>query len=120
MTNTQKALAQIHTFADGSTKLAESLPAPDYIQHNLPYGTGRAALISSVSDLASAPVKTTVKNIRAFEDGDKVFLHRRDIRRAPTAYYDLWRVENGRIAGHRDIIETIADPSAWKNQNGKF
>ena len=81
MTNTQKALALIHTFADGSTKLAESLPAPDYIQHNLPYGTGRAALISSVSDLASAPVKTTVKNIRAFVDGDKVFLHRRDIRR---------------------------------------
>ena len=73
--------SRIHTFADGSTKLAESLPAPDYIQHNLPYGTGRAALISSVSDLASAPVKTTVKNIRAFEDGDKVFLHRRDIRR---------------------------------------
>ena len=39
---------------------------------------------------------------------------------APTSYYDLWRVENGKIAEHWDVMETIADPSAWQNQNGKF
>lgn len=38
----------------------------------------------------------------------------------PTAYYDLWRVEKGKIAEHWDVMETIADPSTWANQNGKF
>ncbi len=38
----------------------------------------------------------------------------------PTAYYDLWRVEKGKIAEHWDVMETIAAPSTWANQNGKF
>ena len=39
---------------------------------------------------------------------------------APTSYYDLWRVENGKIAEHWDVMETIAAPETWQNQNGKF
>ena len=39
---------------------------------------------------------------------------------APTSYYDLWRVENGRIAEHWDVMETIAGKDTWQNQNGKF
>ena len=34
--------------------------------------------------------------------------------------YHLWRVENGKIAEHWDVMETIADESTWQNQNGKF
>ena len=37
-----------------------------------------------------------------------------------TSYYDLFRVENGKIAEHWDVMETIADKSTWQNQNGKF
>ena len=73
--------------------------------------------------LASAEVKTTVNNIRAFEDGDKVFLQ--------TVYnfagaseqvaFDIFLIdENGKIAEHWDVMETIADQSTWQNQNGKF
>ena len=39
---------------------------------------------------------------------------------AATSFYDLFRVENGKIAEHWDTIETIPDRSAWKNDNGKF
>ena len=257
MTNTQKALELINTFATGDTETAKNLLAEGYIQHNLAYGTGRDAFVGSVAYLASAPVKTTVKNIRAFSDGDKVFLqtvynfagagdqvafdifcfdengliaehwdnlaalaapnpsghtqtdgtmevtdldkteenrklvesflydvmqgnhpekapdyfdgdtyiqHNTGIADglsglgaalaalaqqgiqmiyttvyqvlaqgnfvlavsegtfggAPTAYYDLWRVENGKIAEHWDVMETIADKSTWANDNGKF
>lgn len=257
MTNIQKALELISTFASGDTEKANSLLAEGYIQHNLAYGTGRDSFVGSVSYLASAPVKTTVNNIRAFEDGDKVFLQTvynfagageqvafdifrfdedgliaehwdnlaakaepnpsgrtqidgtkeiKDLNKteenrelvknflydvmqgkrpektadyfdgdiyiqhntgiadglsglgaalaalaeqgvqmiydkthqvlaqgnfvlavsegtfggAPTSYYDLWRVENGKIAEHWDVMETIADPSTWQNQNGKF
>lgn len=36
------------------------------------------------------------------------------------SYYDLFRVEDGKIVEHWDIIETIAPESTWKNNNGKF
>ena len=35
-------------------------------------------------------------------------------------YYDLFRVENGFIAEHWDVMETLADKSTWANENGKF
>lgn len=123
MTNKEKALGLIQTFATGDTKVAENLLAEGYIQHNLAYGTGRGAFVGSVEYLASAPVKTTVKNIRAFEDGDKVFLQ--------TIYnfagageqvaFDIFRFdEDGKIAEHWDVMETIAAPDTWQNDNGKF
>lgn len=114
MTNTQKALELINTFATGDTGKAESLLADGYIQHNLAYGTGRDAFVGSVAYLASAPVKTTVNNIRAFEDSDKVFLQ--------TVYnfagageqvaFDIFRIdENGKIAEHWDNLAAKAEPN---------
>ena len=111
---TEKALALINTFATGDTDAARSLLADGYIQHNLAYGTGADAFIGSVEYLASADVKTTVNNIRAFEDGDKVFLQ--------TVYnfagvgeqvaFDIFRFdENGKIAEHWDNIASKAEPN---------
>ena len=111
---TEKALALINTFATGDTDTARSLLADGYIQHNLAYGTGADAFISSVEYLASADVKTTVNNIRAFEDGDKVFLQ--------TIYhfagageqvaFDIFRFdENGKIAEHWDNLTALAEPN---------
>ena len=74
MTKIEKALDLINTFTTGNTEKAKELLAEDYIQHNLAYGTGAEAFIAAVEYLASASVKTTVENIRAYEDGDKVFL----------------------------------------------
>jgi predicted SnoaL-like aldol condensation-catalyzing enzyme len=38
----------------------------------------------------------------------------------PTSFYDLFRVENGKIAEHWDTIEPIPPETEWQNQNGKF
>ena len=65
-TNIDKALALIHTFADGDTETARDLLDENYIQHNLAYGTGEDAFNDSVESLASADVPTTVENVRAF------------------------------------------------------
>ena len=111
---TEKALALINTFAIGDTDTARSLLADGYIQHNLAYGTGADAFVGSVEYLASADVKTTVNNIRAFEDGDKVFLQ--------TVYnfagageqvaFDIFRFdENGKIAEHWDNLAALAEPN---------
>lgn len=114
MTNKEKALELINTFATGDTEKAASLLAEGYIQHNLAYGTGRDAFVGSVQYLASAPVKNTVDNIRAYEDGDKVFLQ--------TVYnfagagkqvaFDIFRFDSeGRIAEHWDNLAAIAEPN---------
>ena len=114
MTKIEKALALIGTFANGDAEKAASLLADGYIQHNLAYGTGRDAFVGSVAYLASAPVKTTVNNIRAFEDGDKVFLQ--------TVYnfagtgeqvaFDIFRFDgDGKIAEHWDNLTAKAAPN---------
>lgn len=36
------------------------------------------------------------------------------------AFYDLFRVEAGKIAEHWDVLEKIPAKEAWKNNNGKF
>jgi predicted SnoaL-like aldol condensation-catalyzing enzyme len=36
------------------------------------------------------------------------------------AFYDLFRVAQGRLAEHWDTVERIAPKSEWKNDNGKF
>ncbi|OWA52257.1 hypothetical protein BV898_16715 [Hypsibius exemplaris] len=38
----------------------------------------------------------------------------------PTAYYDLLRFEEGKIAEHWNVLQTIPPKSQWKNDNGKF
>ena len=105
-------MALIGTFASGDTKKVKELLAEGYIQHNLAYGTGAGAFVGAVEYLASAPVKTTVNNIRAFEDGDKVFLQ--------TVYnfagtgeqvaFDIFRFDSeGKIAEHWDNLTTKAE-----------
>lgn len=36
------------------------------------------------------------------------------------AFYDLFRLEDGLIVEHWDVIQPIPAKAAWKNQNGKF
>jgi predicted SnoaL-like aldol condensation-catalyzing enzyme len=38
----------------------------------------------------------------------------------PTAIYDLFRIENGKIAEHWDTLQVIPPRDQWKNSNGKF
>ncbi|MDO4266754.1 MAG: nuclear transport factor 2 family protein [Eubacteriales bacterium] len=113
MSQTQKALALINTFTTGDTETARSLLKDDYIQHNLDFGSGADAFVNAVAGLAQAPVKTTVNNIRAFEDGDYVFLQ--------TVYnfagageqvaFDVFRFEDGKVAEHWDNLAALAAPN---------
>jgi hypothetical protein len=38
----------------------------------------------------------------------------------PTANYDLFRVQNGKIAEHWDVLSPIPPRNQWKNANGPF
>lgn len=121
--NVERALELIGTFASGDSTLAASLLDEGYIQHNLAYGTGRDAFVSSVDYLAGADTPTTVQNVRAFADGDYVFLQ--------TVYnfagagdqvaFDIFRFnDEGIIAEHWDNLAAVADlnPSGHTQTDG--
>lgn len=39
---------------------------------------------------------------------------------AHSAFYDLYRIDTGRIVEHWNTTEAVAPPDEWQNQNGKF
>ncbi|MBR0276972.1 MAG: nuclear transport factor 2 family protein, partial [Clostridia bacterium] len=111
--NKEKALALIGSFASGDTSVADEVLADGYIQHNLAYGTGKAAFISAVEGLKATGVPTTVKNVRAFTDGDYVFLQNlyNFAGAGDQVAFDVFRFENGKIAEHWDNLDAVAAPN---------
>ncbi|MBQ7244452.1 MAG: nuclear transport factor 2 family protein [Bacilli bacterium] len=122
MTNIEKAKALIGTFNSGDLKLVDSLLAPKYIQHNLAFADGRDAFIAAVAGLQQAPVKTTVKVIREFQDGDYVILHvcYNFAGAGEVVNFDVFRFENGLIAEHWDNSQAKvgANPSGHTQIDG--
>lgn len=66
-----------------------------------------------MSYLASAPIKTTVNNIRAFADGDYVFLHSiyNFAGAGEQVAFDIFRFEEGKIAEHWDNLAALSGPN---------
>ena len=93
-----------------------------YLQHNTGIADGLSGLGAALAALAEQNIQmvyTTVHQVLA--QGNFVLaVSEGTFGGAPTSYYDLWRVEDGKIAEHWDVMETIADKSTWQNQNGKF
>ena len=93
-----------------------------YIQHNTGIADGVSGLNAALGALAEQGISMVYDEVHmVLAQGNFVLaVSEGTFGGAPTSYYDLWRVENGKIAEHWDVMETIADPSTWQNQNGKF
>lgn len=93
-----------------------------YVQHNPQIGDGLSGLGVALRALASAGIAMKYDRIhQVLGEGDFVLVvSEGSFGGRPTSFYDLFRVENGKIAEHWDTIETIPPRSEWKNQNGKF
>jgi predicted SnoaL-like aldol condensation-catalyzing enzyme len=93
-----------------------------YIQHNTRIGDGLPALAVALQHLAmrgSAIVYHTIHKVLG--EGNFVLTASEGmLGRKPTAYYDLFRVADGRIVEHWDVLDTIPPRDSWANQNGKF
>ena len=94
----------------------------NYIQHN-PWVadqlTGLAAGLQALAKEGRAVRYDRVHKI--FGEGSFVLvISEGAFGEQPTAYYDLYRIEQGKIAEHWDVLEAIPPRSEWKNPNGKF
>ena len=99
-----------------------NIPDATIPQHNSNIADGVSGLTDALAALAQQNIQmiyTTTHQVLA--EGNYVLaVSEGTYGGVPTAYYDLWRVENGKIAEHWDVMESIADPSTWANANGKF
>lgn len=50
--------------------------------------------------------------VLAVSEGERAGMH--------TAFYDLFRVADGKLVEHWNTVEAVAPQSEWKNDNGKF
>ena len=93
-----------------------------YIQHNTAIADGLSGLSDALAALAEQGIEMIYDRTHmVLAQGDFVLaVSEGTYGGAPTSYYDLWRVANGKIAEHWDVMETIADASTWANDNGKF
>ena len=93
-----------------------------YIQHNVSIADGLDGLGAALAAMAEQGIKMEYFKIhKIFGCGNFVLaVSEGAFANQPTSYYDLFRVENGKIAEHWDVMETIAPESDWKHQNGKF
>jgi predicted SnoaL-like aldol condensation-catalyzing enzyme len=118
---------QVVTVERHYERFGEFLNTEHYVQHSSKSGDGVASLKARIDSVVKAgpgsaartgPVLQTRRFIAegnfvlALVDANAVSAH--------TANYDLFRVENGKIAEHWDILSPIPPPEQRKNGNDPF
>jgi predicted SnoaL-like aldol condensation-catalyzing enzyme len=93
-----------------------------YLQHNPQIGDGLSGLGAALGAMAKQGITMKYdKPPLVLGSGNFVLTASEGtFGGKPTVFYDLFRVENGKIAEHWDTIETVPAQAEWKNQNGKF
>lgn len=93
-----------------------------YHQHNPAVGDGLAALGQALEGMAKAgtPMIYSTNHMLLGEGNFVLAVSEGTFMGNPSAYYDLFRLKDGKIVEHWDAIETIPPRADWKNDNGKF
>jgi predicted SnoaL-like aldol condensation-catalyzing enzyme len=103
-------------------KLAGYFNGDNYIQHNPNIANGLSGLGQALEAMAKQGVTMKYDRIHTVlgEGNFVLVVGEGSFGGKPTSFYDLFRVEDGKIAEHWDTIETVPPRSEWKNPNGKF
>lgn len=103
-------------------KLAGYLDGENYRQHNPQIADGLSGLGAALDALAKQGVTLKYTRIhKVLGEGNFVLVvSEGEFAGKHSAFYDLFRVANGKLAEHWDVIEAIPPKEQWKNSNGKF
>lgn len=103
-------------------KLTGYFDGDNYVQHNPQIADGLSGLGKALEGIAKAGVTMKYSRVhRVLGEGDFVLVvSEGEFAGKPTSFYDLFHVQNGKIAEHWDTIEAIPARAEWKNANGKF
>lgn len=117
-----KNFVQDVLIGENPTKLQDYFNGDNYIQHNPSIADGLSGLGKALDAMAKNGIVMKYDTIHmTLGQGNFVLVvSEGNFGGKHTSYYDLFRVENGKIAEHWDVMETILPKDQWKNQNGKF
>lgn len=103
-------MARLGSFFDGD----------NYIQHNSQIGNGLSGLGAALSALAEQGITMKYDTVhQVIAEGNFVFtMSEGSFDGTPTAFFDLFRVQDGKIAEHWDVMSDI--PTEMAHENGKF
>jgi len=103
-------------------KLQGYYDGDNYIQHNPLIGDGLSGLGKALGEWAMQGITMKYDTVhRVLGEGNFVLVvSEGHLAGKHCSFYDLFRVENGKIAEHWDTIEEIPAKENWKNNNGKF
>ena len=93
----------------------------DYKQHNPHVPVGKEPFVSYVTQFFKDNPEARARIVRSAADGDLVWLHLNSTQNAQDrgeAIVDIFRVEDGRIVEHWDVIQPVPETSA--NENTMF
>ncbi len=122
-TNANKALVKgfVNDVLMGGApeKITEYVSTEEYLQHNTGVADGLDGLGAALEEAGMPMVYS--ENHFVFGQGNFVLAASEgEFLGEHVSFYDLFRVEDGKIVEHWDVIEPIADESTWMNDNGKF
>jgi predicted SnoaL-like aldol condensation-catalyzing enzyme len=87
-----------------------------YVQHNPLYPDGREQLRAVIKSLIEAGIATNAEVKRVVAEGDLVWLHAKSFFFGKElATVEIFRVENGKIVEHWDVIQEVPKESANTN-----
>jgi predicted SnoaL-like aldol condensation-catalyzing enzyme len=102
-------------------RIEEFIEGAHYAQHASKIGDGIARLRDRIASVAKEGGQLFLTPRRFVAEGNFVLvLTEGELPSGPTALYDLFRVENGKIVEHWDVLTPIPPRNQWKNSNGPF
>jgi len=106
-------------FIERDARIVEELFAPDYIQHNPTIPNGRDAIAGL---LGSLPEGFGYEPGMVIAEGNIVMIHGRYVGWAPEPMVavDIFRVENGRLVEHWDVMQAEVPAHETKSKNAMF
>lgn len=105
-------------FNDHATEAAAEVVADNYIQHNPDVPDGKDPFVSYFTGFFKDNPESSAKIVRSSTDGDLVWLHVHSIDspgQRGSAIVDIFRVEDGLITEHWDVIQEVPEESANSN-----
>ncbi|PHR69292.1 MAG: hypothetical protein COA66_14935 [Arcobacter sp.] len=104
------------------SKITQYISTEKYLQHNPHIKDGLAGLGEAIENLnkANMPMKYEKNHILLGEGSFVLSVSEGLFMNKHVSFYDLFRIEDGKIVEHWDTIEEILPKDKWQNTNGKF